>query len=196
MKVLLESLLGCLLLGAVTLASGQTANPAGAAADTADIETGHPPPAHANSADQLFIRELALGGQAEVEFGKLAAQKAQNDKIKAFGRRMTDDHSKGNDKLTPLARAIDVPLRKDVDLDHRVMRAELDKSSGAAFDVAYIRGQVREHQKTAHLLEWEIGSGQDARVRAYAAQMLPVVLDHLEHAQALQAELTGSATRL
>jgi putative membrane protein len=46
------------------------------------------------------------------------------------------------------------------------------------------------------LLEWEIGSGQDARVRAYAVQMLPIVLEHLEHAQGLQAELTGSATRL
>lgn len=196
MKLLLKSLAGCLCLTAATLAGGQTTNPAGAAADTPDIESGHPPPAHANNADQLFVRELALGGHAEVDFGKLAAQKAQSEKVKAFGRRMQDDHGKGNDKLTPLARAIDVPLRKDVDMDHRVMRAELDKSSGAAFDIAYIRGQVREHQKTAHLLEWEIGSGQDARVRAYAAQMLPVVLDHLEHAQALQAELTGSATRL
>jgi putative membrane protein len=196
MKVLLNSLLGCLFLGAVTLAGGQTANPAGAAADTPDIESGHPPAAHANNADQLFIREVALGGQAEVDFGKLAAQKAHNEQVKAFARRMQDDHGKGNDKLTSLARAVDVPLRKDVDMDHRVMRAELDKSSGAAFDIAYIRGQVREHQKTAQLLEWEIGSGQDARVRAYAAQMLPIVLEHLEHAQGLQAELTGSETRL
>jgi putative membrane protein len=185
-----------LLLAVAPMAGAQTANPAGAAADTPDIEAGRPPPAHANNADQLFLKELSLGGMAEVDFGKMAAKKAQNAHIKAFAQRMADDHSKGNEKLTPLARANDVPLRKDYDMDHRVMRTELDQTSGAAFDAAYIRGQVREHQKTVHLLEWEIGSGQDARVRAYATQMLPLVMEHLEHAQTLQAELTGSATRL
>jgi putative membrane protein len=178
------------------LVIAQTANPAGAAPDTPNIDTGHPAAAHANTADQLFVKEIGLGGMAEVTFGKLAAQKAQSPQVKAFGRQMADEHGKANDKLTPLARANDVALRKDFDMDHRVMRDELDKVSGMAFDVAYVRGQVREHQKTAQLLEWEIGSGQDARVRGYAIETLPVVLEHLEHAQALQAELTKSASRL
>lgn len=132
---------------------------------------------------------------AEVHFGKLAAQKAQNPRVKDFARRMTDDHGKGNDKLGLLARGAEVPLPKDFDLDHRVMRDELDKLTGTAFETAYIRGQVRGHQKTAQLLEWEIGSGQDARVRTYAMQTLPLVMEHLSEAQALQAELTGSAVR-
>jgi putative membrane protein len=108
---------------------------------------------------------------------------------------MADDHGKGNDKLVALARSAQVPMRKDFDLDHRVMRDELDKLTGGAFDAAYIRGQVREHQKAVQLLEWEIGAGQDARMRAYAIQTLPLVMEHLQHAQALQAELTGSAVR-
>jgi hypothetical protein len=29
-------------------------------------------------------------------------------------------------------------------------------------DIAYISGQIADHQKTVQLLEWEIGSGQDA----------------------------------
>ncbi|PAP99788.1 hypothetical protein CIT25_23255 [Mesorhizobium mediterraneum] len=37
--------------------------------------------------------------------------------------------------------------------------ARLPKS--AAFDLAYISGQITDHQRTAQLLEWEIGSGQD-----------------------------------
>jgi putative membrane protein len=195
MKYNLPHALGLLCLCYGSVAAAQSANPAGAAPDTPNIETGHPPAAHANTADQLFIKELSLGGMAEVQFGKLAAQKAQNPHVKEFARRMADDHGKANERLAPLAKAADVPLRKDFDLDHRVMRDELDKLTGAAFETAYIRGQVREHQKTAQLLEWEIGSGQDARVRTYAMQTLPTVMDHLSHAQALQAELTGSAVR-
>jgi putative membrane protein len=184
---------------ACTVVSGrivaQTANPAGAAPDTPNIESGHPAGEHANTADRLFLEELGLGGSAEAQFGKLAGQKAHNAQVKQFGQRMADDHGKGNEQLLKLARSADVPIRKDFDLDHRVMRDELDKLTGAAFDVAYVRGQVREHQKTVQLLEWEIGSGQDARVRAYAIQTLPLIMEHLQHAQALQAQLTGSGIR-
>jgi len=175
--------------------AAQTANPAGAAPDTPNIESGHPPDAHANTADQLFIKQLGIGGTAESQFGKLATHKSQSAQVRQFGQQMADEHEKANDKLIALARATNVPLRKDFDLDHRVVRDELNKLAGSPFDVAYIRSQVQEHQKTAQLLEWEIASGQDARVRAFAIQTLPVVMEHLQHAQALQAELTGSAVR-
>jgi putative membrane protein len=195
MKTFFLTAMGFLSVTFGSPGAAQSANPAGAAPDTPNIDSGHPADAHANTADQLFIRELGLGGMAEVQFGQLATQKSQNPHVKEFARRMVDDHGKGNDKLTPLARTAAVPLRKDFDMDHRVMRDELSKLTGTAFDAVYIRGQVREHQKTAQLLEWEIGSGQDTRVRTYAMQMLPVVMDHLAHAQALQAEVTGSALR-
>ena len=40
------------------------------------------------SGDQAFVSETAMGGMAEVELGKLAADKASNAKVKAFGRQM------------------------------------------------------------------------------------------------------------
>jgi Domain of unknown function (DUF4142) len=48
----------------------------------------------------------------------------------------------------------------------------LEKPSGRDFDLAYIRGQVTEHQMAAQLFEWEIGSGQDSQLRAFAAQVV------------------------
>jgi len=183
-------------LGAATGAGAQTGNPATMAPDTPANETGKPPAEHSNTADQLFVRQAGLGAMAEVDFGKLAAQKASNNSVKEFARQMVNDHDKANDKLTPLAKANGVPLRKDFDMDHQVMRTELTKASGNEFDVAYIRGQVQEHQKTAQLLEWEIGSGQDPRVRNYAMATLPTVLSHLRHAQRIQSELTGSGSPL
>jgi putative membrane protein len=185
-----------LTLAAATGTSAQTANPAGMAPDTPANETGKPPAEHANTADQLFVRQAGVGGMAEVDLGKLALQKASNSSVKEFARQMVDDHGKANDKLIPLAKANEVPLRKDLDMDHRVMRDELAKVSGKDFDIIYIRGQVHDHQKTAQLLEWEIGSGQDPRVRSYATAILPTVLTHLRHAQMIQAELTGSGQRL
>ena len=73
------------------------------------------------------------------------------------------------------------------------MRERLQAMSGAAFDLAYLEGQVADHQKTAHLLEYEIGSGQQVELKDFAAETLPVVLQHLRTAQELQAEMTGKA---
>jgi hypothetical protein len=42
------------------------------------------------------------------------------------------------------------------------------------------------------LFEWEIGSGQDSQLRAFAARVLPTVLHHLELASAIETELAMS----
>ena len=41
-----------------------------------------------SSGDEKFVKEAASGGMLEVELGKVAAEKAVNDKVKAFGRQM------------------------------------------------------------------------------------------------------------
>src|SRR5438477_9018471 len=48
------------------------------------------------SADEKFIKDAAMGGQAEVELGRLASTKASNPDVKQFGQRMVDDHGKAN----------------------------------------------------------------------------------------------------
>ena len=42
--------------------------------------------------DLAFMNDAAPGGMAEVELGKMAAGKAQNAEVKAFGQKMVDDH--------------------------------------------------------------------------------------------------------
>jgi hypothetical protein len=57
---------------------------------------------------------------------------------------------------------------------------------GAAFDVAFAQAQFIDHQKTLQLLEYEIGSGQESGLlRAYAAESLPMIREHLRMAQSV-----------
>jgi putative membrane protein len=72
------------------------------------------------------------------------------------------------------------------------MLQHLDKLNGGNFDLAYIRVQVMDHQMAVQFFEWEIGSGQDPRLRAFAAQLLPTVLHHFQLASAIQTELAAS----
>ena len=93
-----------------------------------------------------------------------------------------------------LAQAANLPQPGEPDEEHKTMRSQLEKLSGADFDLAYIRGQVADHQKTAQLLEWEIGFGQDPQLKAFASEILPVVLRHLQMAANIELQLTATAS--
>ena len=166
-------------------AAGQEGNPAFMTPDTG--------PKQPNNTDRVFVHAAAIGGKAEVELGKLAEQKGQNDAVKEFARRMVDDHSKANDRLIGLAKEDGIAVPDKLDREHEAMRDRLNAASGTEFDLAYVAGQVADHQKTAQLLEHEIGSGQDVELIGFASDTLPVVLQHLRTAQEIQAELTGKA---
>jgi putative membrane protein len=74
------------------------------------------------------------------------------------------------------------------------MREQLEKLSDREFDLAYLSGQLTDHQKSAQLLTYVIGSGQDPALKSFAATNLPIVLEHLKMVQELQAKLAGKTT--
>jgi putative membrane protein len=166
-------------------AAGQEGNPA-----FMTPETG---PKQPNTTDRVFVHAAAIGGMAEVEFGRLAGQKAQNGAVKEFARRMVDDHGKVNERLIVLAKDDGIALPDELDQEHKALRDRLNAASGTEFDLIYVAGQVADHQKTAQLLEHEIGSGQDIELVGFASDTLPVVLQHLRTAEEIQAQLTGKA---
>lgn len=172
-----------------------TGNPAGMAPDTPGVDTAKPAPDYGNNQDRLFVKLAAIGGQAEVDFGQLAQKKASSDAVKKFADRMVADHGKSNEQLLRTGRTLKVEVprsgqRIDLDPEHKTLRAEIDKASGADFDRAYLVSQVQDHQKTANLLLWEISYGQNQDLTKYASETLPVVLDHLELAKRHLMELS------
>jgi putative membrane protein len=168
-------------------------NPAGMAPDTPGVYDAHPDAKHPNTADQLFAHEATIGGAAEVQAGKLAGSKAQNQAVKDFANRMVKEHSSAGERLAAVMKNNPYPNSSPLDKDHRVEMDQLQKASGRAFDELYIRAQIIDHQRTAQLYEWIIDNGQDARLQQFAMDVLPTVLDHLEMAKALLSQLTGSA---
>jgi putative membrane protein len=166
-------------------AFGQSGNPAFMTPDTG--------PKQPNNTDRAFIDAAAIGGMAEIELGRLAEQKGQNEAVRGFARRMIEDHGKANDQLSGLAKEDGIDVPDKLDQEHKAVRDRLEAANGAEFDLAYVEGQVADHQKTVQLLEYEIGSGQDVELKSFASDTLPVVLEHLRAAQEIQAELTGKA---
>ena len=63
-----------------------------------------------------FIHSAAMTNGMEVESGQLAQEKAQSAEVKAFARRMVDDHSKAMEQLKTLAdgKKVELPMMQDM----------------------------------------------------------------------------------
>jgi putative membrane protein len=181
--------IGATLLICGTIVNAQTPN------QTNQKTTRQEATSAANSgqtADQAFVHEAAMGGMAEVELGKLAAAKATNSKVKSFAERMVTDHGKANDELKNLASSKHVTLPAAVDAKHQAAHDRLAKLSGAAFDRAYVRDMVTDHEKDVAAFRRESQSGKDPDVKMWAAKTLPTLQDHLKMIQELQKDVVSS----
>lgn len=137
-----------------------------------------------NTTDQLFVQLIGSGGHAEAELGDMAARKARSDEVRRFATRMVDDHGKANKQLARLASSARLDAPDAVaDPDHEAQQRHLQGLSGDEFDLEYMRTQIADHQRTATLLQWEVGSGENGALKEYAAQALPIVMAHLESAR-------------
>lgn len=147
--------------------------------------------ARLTAADRKAITDMAMSSMAEVEMGKLAQSKSQNAEVKAFGQKMVDDHGKALTEVQTLAQAKGVTLPTALDAKHKALAAKLEKSSGSSFDKAYARqGGVAAHKDTLAKLQKASKATKDADVKSQVDKTIPVVQEHLKHAQQL---VTGKA---
>jgi putative membrane protein len=156
----------------------------------------HPAGADASmksGADHMFVMEAAQGGMAEVALGRLAADKASNDRVKQFGQRMVADHSKANDELKALAQTKSISIPMDLDAKHKATQDRLSKLSGAAFDRAYIQEMVADHKKDVADFRKESQSGKDSEVKAWAAKTLPTLEEHSKMVQDISSSLRSGS---
>ena len=141
------------------------------------------------SADEQFLKDAAAGGMMEVELGKIAADKAVNDQVKAFGRQMQQDHGKANDELKTLAANKGVQIPTTLAGKHKRTVDRLSKLSNAEFDRQYIRTMIDDHKEDLKAFQREADKGKDPDVKQFASKYVPMVQNHLEMAQATGKQL-------
>ena len=139
----------------------------------------------ASAADKMFVRNALQGGMAEVQLGQLTLQKSNNEQVKQFAQKMIDDHTKMGDQMKPVAQQVGVPVPTEVSKKDKKTMARLQGLSGSAYDQAYIKDMVKDHQKDLSDFQTESSSGQDAAVKDAATQGSQVISQHLQMAQQL-----------
>ena len=178
------SLAGC--GGGENTNTGTNANNANATRSETNRNTSSA--AALSSDDRSFMTEAATGGMAEVELGRLAAEKGQSADVKKFGQRMVDDHSKANDELKQLAAKKGITLPTDLTSEQKSEKDKLSKLSGAAFDKEFMSVMVSDHDKVVKAFQDEAKDAKDADLKAFVTKTLPTLEDHQRMAKEIKGK--------
>ncbi|MGN6501120.1 MAG: DUF4142 domain-containing protein [Tsuneonella sp.] len=133
-----------------------------------------------------FLTDAMKGDNAEVRVTKLAMDKAGDAKVKDFAKMLNTDHSAHLDKLTALAKTMNVPVTSETKPDADALYAKLQGKSGADFDKTFVAAMIANHKKGIDKYQTEAGSSDPAPLTSLAKDTVPTLQKHLKAAEALQ----------
>jgi len=137
--------------------------------------------------DRAFIKMAASSGQAEIQLGKLAAERADRGEVRDFAKRLDKDHTQADFELLNILNAQRINVSRDME-PYQATAAELAKLRGAEFDRAYLHHMVKEHDEAVAQFAAEAKKGRNPELKAYAAKVLPILHEHLQLARDLAAK--------
>ena len=131
-----------------------------------------------SASDAEFVAKASVGNTFEVEEAKLALDRATDQRLKDFAKKMIDDHGDAMKKLADAAGKAGQKAEMTLDAPHQAMLDNLKGLNGQDFDKVYLADQVAAHAETVNLLSDYNQNGQNGDLKTWAKTALPVVKGH------------------
>jgi putative membrane protein len=147
-----------------------------------------------SDSDKTFAQQADQINMTEARLGEIAQMNAENPAVKAYGRLMTDDHTRLNHGLHGLRHVVQhagVSLTRQLDQQHREEVNHLSQLKGAAFDQAFMQAMVEGHEKVVSYFEHEGTRAHDPQLKSWAMDTLPILQQHLALAQVIQGTMVA-----
>lgn len=138
--------------------------------------------------DKKFLKDAAMGSMTEVQLGKLAAEKGSTDNVKQYGQKLASDHTRASEDLKQVAEKENIQIPDSLDSKHQSKVDKLSKLSGPEFDRAFVKDQMKDHQKDVDDYQAEAQYGTNPNVKMTAAKELPALQQHLATAKELNKQ--------
>jgi putative membrane protein len=152
----------------------------------------------AKPTDPQIAHTAYTAGLIDVEAGKLALEKSQDNDVRAFAQRMIGDHTAVNDQALALVKKLNVtpednPTSQSLTKQAEATRKKLAGLTGAAFDKAYVDNEVAFHKTVNSALSTTlIPDAQNSELKSLLQNGLKVFEAHLEHAEHLAQQLSSA----
>lgn len=136
-----------------------------------------------------FVETASAKGLAEIETSNMALRDG-SPALHEFANKMIENHRAANTELRQIAQRENFEMADDATLMDQAKALILDIRD-ESFDEAYIENQVAAHEDAVELYQRATKS-DNAQVRAYAQQKLPVLQEHLSMALQLRAQYVSN----
>jgi putative membrane protein len=160
----------------------------------ASVAIGVAAPAAAAESDAEFVKLAADAGMLEVELGKHASAHGASADVRAFGKKMVEDHTKAANELKTVAAKEGLAVPAEMSGDHRKEVADLSAKRGTEFDEDYIDDMVEGHEHVVEAFRAQAKEGKTA-IDLWAAKTLPTLEGHLAQAKAIDQKLEDEDDR-
>jgi putative membrane protein len=154
-----------------------------------------PAQAQQGPTDPQIAHIVVTANQVDIDAGKLAEKRSHNKDVKQFGKQMVVDHTAVNKSATQLVMKLKVkPEANDTSASLKKGGneniAKLKTLKGKEFDKAYVDNEVTYHQAVIDAVDKTlVPSANNAELKALLEKVRPALVQHLEHARHLQAQL-------
>lgn len=146
--------------------------------------------------DEIIASIAVTANQVDVNWAKIAQEKASNEKVKDFAITMDKDHSAIIDAAVKFAGDHGLVPNNDNETTQGFLQSEKDISeklnslSGEEFDKFYIDNEVTFHGNVIQAVENTlIPAIQNAEFKEFLSGAVPLFKEHLDHARMIQKEL-------
>ena len=141
--------------------------------------------------DRKFVEQAASTNLAEIKMGSLALEKSSDPQVKAFAKKMVNDHQKAYDNLRQIADAQNMPMPTAVETKDQAEYDRLSKMEGRQFDQAFSQLMVKGHDQAVSMFTNASNNLDNDQLRNYAATTLPTLKEHQQHAVSNEREVTS-----
>ena len=133
------------------------------------------------------LRLVASSNLFEIESSRLALARSQSTAIKEFADRMVGEHTRAANRTRQLLNEMGAsPPATMLEPAHQEKLDALKAVANPDFDRAYVEAQYTEHVEAITLVREYARSGDSERLKALAADALPMLQGHLDHVSRLR----------
>ncbi|CCJ08238.1 Conserved hypothetical protein [Methylocystis sp. SC2] len=139
----------------------------------------------ADATTQNFVEKAWNIGNFEIQAGREAQNKANTQEFLDYARRIVRDHTNMDDELKPILRQEGLNAPNALDKEHQALLQQLSSMTGARFEERFRTQQIDGHEKALRLFENYARNGQNADLKRWAQNGIPMLENHLRDAKAL-----------
>lgn len=140
--------------------------------------------------DRDFLKNAAQSGHYEVEASTEALARSEDQQVRDFAQMMIQEHEQMDKELNELAVAKEFTLPNSASMVQRGKIVTLKGKEGLELDQYYAEQLgIKVHEEAIELFEQQVEKGDDEEIVGFAQDALPLLRQHLQHAQSLKAHV-------